>query len=117
MQEVLFIVAGPAYGTENAYNAMRSAVALVARPEVHVRVFLIGDGVTCARRGQKPASGYYNLADMLASLIVKGAEVACCGVCMDARAIADADLVDGARRSTMSGLAQWIVAADKVINF
>lgn len=40
-----------------------------------------------------------------------------CGTCMDARGLADADLVEGARRSTMDELAQAIAAADKALVF
>jgi len=36
---------------------------------------------------------------------------------MDARGIADADLVEGGLRGTMSELAQWTEWADKVIVF
>ena len=40
-----------------------------------------------------------------------------CGTCMDARAIGDADLIDGARRSTMDELAAETIVADKVLVF
>jgi len=40
-----------------------------------------------------------------------------CGSCMDARGLAEADLVEGARRSTMHELAQTTAAADKVLVF
>jgi uncharacterized protein involved in oxidation of intracellular sulfur len=40
-----------------------------------------------------------------------------CGTCMDARAITDAELMEGARRSTMDELAAETLAADKVLVF
>ena len=40
-----------------------------------------------------------------------------CGTCMDARGLTEAELIEGARRSTMDELAQATVAADKVIVF
>ena len=47
----------------------------------------------------------------------RGAEAGCCGTCWDARAIDDAQLLDGARRSTFEELTDWTLWADKVISF
>ncbi|HEX9837320.1 MAG TPA: DsrE family protein, partial [Alphaproteobacteria bacterium] len=44
-------------------------------------------------------------------------QVLLCGTCMDARGLAETDIVDGARRSTMDELAAATLAADKVIVF
>jgi uncharacterized protein involved in oxidation of intracellular sulfur len=117
MENILFVVNGPAYGTENAYNALRSSKALVERPDAHVRMFLIGDGVSCAIKEQKPPMGYYIVAKMLSSVIENGAEVAACGTCLAARGITDEMLINGVRRSTMVELAAWIVEASKVVSF
>ncbi len=68
----LFIVNDGPYGNERPYNALRLALALVKRPEVLVRVFLIGDGVSCATSGQKTPEGYYNVERMLKSLARRG---------------------------------------------
>jgi uncharacterized protein involved in oxidation of intracellular sulfur len=108
---------GPAYGTENAYNAMRLARTIIERPEARIRIFLIGDSGSCARKEQQPPAGYYNLAKMLTSVIEKGAEIGACGVCMDARGIQDGDLVPRVHRSTMNELAEWTVGASKVVSF
>ena len=40
-----------------------------------------------------------------------------CGTCMDARGLAESDLVEGSRRSSMDELAEATVAADKVLVF
>ena len=45
---------------------------LVKRPEVGVQVFMTGDGVLCARRGQKTPDGYYNVERMIKSLARRG---------------------------------------------
>jgi len=60
--------------------------------------------------------GYYNLELMVKSVARKGA-VLLCGTCMDARGITDADVVEGARRSTMDELAEATLAADRVLVF
>lgn len=43
--------------------------------------------------------------------------VVLCGTCMDARGMQEADMVDGAARSNLSELADWVLQADKVIVF
>ena len=53
---------------------------------------------------------------MLAKVLRSG-EVALCGTCMDARGLAESELVEGARRGTMSLLADWTAAAEKVLVF
>jgi len=115
--QTLLILNDPAYGTERSYNGLRLAGALARQDGSDVRVFLMGDAVTCAMAGQKVPDGYYHLDRMIASAIRHGAEIACCGTCMDARGIDDAHLVDGTRRSTLDELAEWTGWADKVITF
>jgi uncharacterized protein involved in oxidation of intracellular sulfur len=68
----LIIINDGPYGNERAYNALRLALNLVKRPEAAVRLFLIGDGVACARRGQKTPDGFYNVERMLKSLARRG---------------------------------------------
>ena len=115
--KTLFILNDPPYGTERSYNGLRLAAALAQRDGEDVRVFLLADAVGCAVAGQVLPDGYYHLDRMLGSAIRRGAEVGCCGTCMDARAIADAQLLDGARRSTLEELTDWTLWADKVITF
>ncbi len=69
----LLIVNDAPYGNERPYNALRLALNLVKRPEASVRVFLMGDGVNCAMRGQKTPDGYYNVERMLQSIARRGA--------------------------------------------
>lgn len=40
-----------------------------------------------------------------------------CGTCMDARGLTEAELIEGARCSTMDELAQATATADKVLVF
>ncbi len=68
----LLIVNDAPYGNERPYNALRLAMNLVKRPEASVRVFLMGDGVTCAVRGQQTPDGYYNVERMLQSIARRG---------------------------------------------
>ncbi len=71
-RHMLFIVNDGPYGNERPYNALRLALKLLNRPEVAVQVFLTGDGVGCARRGQKTPEGYYNVERVVKSLAQRG---------------------------------------------
>ncbi len=73
--------------------------------------------MACAKRGQKVAPGYYNIADMLGTFARHGGEVGVCGTCIDARGIAAEELIEGAPRGTMDQLTAWTRWADKVIVF
>ena len=113
----LFILNDAPYGSERSYNGLRLAGTLSKAEGEEVKLFLLGDAASCAKRGQKVAEGYYNIQIMLGRVVRNKAEVGVCGTCMDARAIADAELMDGARRSTLAELTSWTQWADKVIAF
>lgn len=113
---VLVVVNDQPYGSERPYNALRLATALSKRDEAEVRVFLFGDAVACAVKGQQLPDGHYHLDRMLKGLLHR-AQVACCGTCLDARGLTDDLLVDGARRSTLEELTDWTLWADKTLAF
>ena len=71
-RNVLFILNDAPYGNERPYNALRLALNLAKRDGVQVRVFMTGDGVLCARRGQQTPQGYYNIERMVKSLARRG---------------------------------------------
>jgi uncharacterized protein involved in oxidation of intracellular sulfur len=92
-------------------------MSLAKRPDTRVTVFLMADAVGAARRGQKTPDGYYNLERMLKRMTLPPHRVLLCGTCMDARGLTDADVVDGAVRSTMDELTTETLAADKLAVF
>lgn len=117
MSHFLVILNDPPYGTERSYNGLRLAHGLGKAGGGQVRVFLIGDAASCAKRGQSVPKGYYNIELMLRGVSHQGGEIGVCGSCMDARGIADAELVEGAHRSSMDELAAWTREADQVVTF
>jgi len=118
MQTVTIIVNGAPYGTEGPYNAFRLAAALASAAHgAKVRIFLMGDGVFAAKRGQTVPEGHYNTEKMLADLIAKGVAVRLCGTCCKARGITGEEITDGAAIGTMMELAKWVVESDKVLTF
>lgn len=116
MATTLFILNDAPYGNERVYNALRLAGALAGRDEQQVQVFLMADAVACAKAGQKVPEGYYNVELMLGKVLRRGS-VALCGTCMDARGLHEADMIEGAKRSTLAQLADWTLEADKVLVF
>ncbi|WP_163271054.1 DsrE/DsrF/TusD sulfur relay family protein [Chelativorans alearense] len=115
--KTLFILNDPPYGTERCYNALRLAHTLLKKdPEAEVSVFLMADAAIAARKGQKTPDGYYDMERIPKRVLAKGA-VLLCGTCMDARAMTDDDVMDGARHSTMDELGDATFAADKVLVF
>jgi uncharacterized protein involved in oxidation of intracellular sulfur len=116
MKSLLILNDAP-YGSERSYNALRLARSLLKAGGAEIRVFLIGDAAACAKAGQKVPQGFYNIGDMLGMVLRAGAEVGVCGTCIDARGIAETDLVQNAHRSTMEELTAWTQWADKVLVF
>jgi len=113
----LLVLNDAPYGSERTYNGLRLAGSLSRQENNQVKVFLIGDAVTSAKGGQKVPSGYYNVATMLGAVVRHGGVVGVCGSCIDARGIGEAELLEGARRSSMDELTAWTLEADKVLVF
>ena len=115
--KLLFILSDPPYGTEKMYNGLRLAATISKKEGVELKVFLLGDSSSGAHHGQKVPTGYYNIQTMIGTLVRKGIKIGVCGTCMDARGLTDAELLEGAHRSTMDELAAWTMEADKVVTF
>jgi uncharacterized protein involved in oxidation of intracellular sulfur len=116
--KVLMVLNDPPYGSERTYNGLRLALALVKHdPQVQVTVFLMADAVGAARAGQKTPEGYYNIERMLKRFAMGSSRILLCGTCMDARGVAETDMLEGARRSTMDELADATLTSDKILIF
>lgn len=106
------------YGSEKTWNAFRLASTSASEGmDMQVRLFLMGDSVSAAKKGQKTPEGYYNMEKMLQALIAKGVEVKTCGTCITARGLDESEMVNGVSKGTMRILAEWIKDSDKVISF
>ena len=113
MTKTLFILNDAPFGTERSYNALRPAGALSKRPGMELRIFLMGDATSCAKANQNVPQGYYNIEVMLRGPAHNGVEIGVCGTCMDARGIAETELVDGTKRGTLEQLTAWMLWAEK----
>jgi uncharacterized protein involved in oxidation of intracellular sulfur len=118
LEILTLIINGAPYGDEKVWNALRLATASVsAAIGMKVNIFLLGDAVSAAKKGQNPPEGYYNLEKMIHDLINSGAKVAACGTCLNARAIAKDALVDGVEVGTLLKLAGWIKESGSALSF
>ena len=115
--KTLVVLNDAPYGSERTYNGARLAGAMARAEDHEVKVFLIGDAASAAHNKQKVPSGFYNLEVMLGSVVNHGGVIGVCGTCMDARGIAEEDLILGAHRSTLDELTQWTTWADKALVF
>jgi len=118
LETLTIIINGAPYGDERVWNALRLALTSnSATIDMHVNIFLLGDAVNAAKKGQNTPEGYYNLEQMLTNLINKGAEVSVCGTCIQARGLKEEDLVDGVKIGSMTILAHWVKESQKVLSF
>jgi uncharacterized protein involved in oxidation of intracellular sulfur len=119
LETLTMLLQSAPYGDERIWNAFRLAQALVTTSiGMKVNIFLTGDAVSTAKKGQKPPKGYYNLESMLKDLIKKGVEVVCCYTCIASRGLTQEELIEGILvGSTVGDLARWIKESQKVLSF
>lgn len=108
----------PYDNTDVTWNGLRLAETL-RKNEQEVRIFLMNDSVDMARDVCKPPQGYdQDLSQMLKDLIANGVQVKVCGTCMTRCGIyKNHPYFDGAEKSTMGALADWVTDSDKVLTF
>jgi uncharacterized protein involved in oxidation of intracellular sulfur len=118
LEILTLIINGAPYGDEKVWNALRLATASISTAiGLKVNIFLLGDAVSAAKKGQKPPEGYYNLEKMLQDLLGSGAKVLACGTCLNARAITKDTLIEGVEVGTMLKLAGWIKESGSTLSF
>jgi len=114
---ILTIIVNDApYGIEKPWNAFRLC-STSASEGIKIQLFLMGDSVVSAKKGQSTPQGYYNMEKMLGALIKKGVDIKVCGSCINARGLTIPELVDGIELGSMKILVDWITHSDKVISF
>ncbi len=108
----------PYDNTDVTWNGLRLAEKLSETGQ-EVRIFLMNDSVDMARDVCKPPEGYdQDLSQMLKDLIARGVPVKVCGTRMARCGIyKNHPYFEGAEKSTMPELTEWVVDSDKVITF
>ncbi len=108
----------PYDNTDVTWNGLRLAETLRASGN-EVRIFLMNDSVDMARSVCKPPANYdQDLSQMLKDLIANNVAVKVCGTCMARCGIhKNHPYFEGAIKSTMGELAEWVVSSDRVLTF
>ncbi len=118
MKTLIILNRVPYDNTDVTWNALRLAETL-RKNSVEVRIFLMNDSVDMARDVCKPPTNYdQDLSQMLKDLISNGVQVKVCGTCMSRCGIfKNHPYFEGAEKSTMQALSEWIIDSDKVLTF
>ena len=108
----------PYDNTDVTWNGLRLAKKLYEGGN-EVNLFLMNDSVDMARDVCKPPEGYdQDLSQMLKELISFNVKVKVCGTCMSRCGIyKNHPYFDGAEKSTMAELSEWVTECDRVISF
>lgn len=118
MKTLIIFNREPYDGTDITWNGLRLAGQL--RKTGHeVRIFLMNDSVDMARDVCTPPATYdQDLSKMLRELIAAGVAVKVCGTCMARCGVhKNHPYFDGAEKSTMAALAEWVTDSDRVLTF
>lgn len=104
--------------TDVTWNGLRLAETLRKKGD-EVRIFLMNDAVDMARDICKKPEGYdQDLSQMLKDLISNGVYVRVCGTCMARCGVyKNHPYFEGANKSTMAELADWLTDSDRVLTF
>ena len=116
---ILFIFNRQPYDqTDVTWNGLRLATKLVENNK-QVRIFLMNDAVDMARDTCVPPEGYdQDLKVILKNLISLGVPVEVCGTCMARCGIhKNEPYYQGANKSTMAKLADWVSDSEKILTF
>lgn len=118
MKTLIIFNREPYDNTDVTWNGLRLAETLRKKGQ-EVRIFLMNDSVDMARDVCKMPEGYdQDLSQMLKELISKGVKVKVCGTCMARCGVyKNHPYFDGAEKSTMAELADWVLDSDKVLTF
>lgn len=116
MQKLLFIIHSAPYGDEHFFSALRLALQLQETKQAEINLFLMSDAVLGGITKQNPSEGYH-IQQMLEILTAQGAKVKLCKTCTNARGLTELPLIEGVEIGTLPELADWTLAADKVLNF
>lgn len=118
VQTILIIVNAPPYGSERMLSALRLATTIASQESetVDLRLFMLSDAVTVGLVNQADQTGG-GMQQMLEELVQHGTQIRLSRTCALARGIADIGLIPGVTIGTLPELAEWTLAADKVLTF
>lgn len=116
MNTLLIMNASP-YGNLHSYNGFQLARELAKNERNAVRLFLTGEATATARRSQWVPTCYSSIESILLDVTRRGGKVGVWFSSMDARGLQESELMEGAARSRLAELAEWMAWADRTMVF
>ncbi len=107
------VIGDGGYTAERPYTMLRFAYTALLEDN-KINIFLVEDGIFVGKKNQDPTT-YDNIGKWMKDVIVEGANVKACGVCMKARGLSEDELMDGIERTTMNGFVAMCEEADNVL--
>jgi len=114
MKTLIIMNASP-YGNQRSYHGFQLARELVKNDANNVRLFLTGDASSAARRSHWVPTCYSAIESILIDVNRRGGKIGVWFNSMDARGLQETELLEGASRSRLAELADWMAWADKTI--
>ena len=99
MSSTLFIINDAPYGNERAYDALRPRARSPERRASRCASSSWPMRSAAPRPGKRCLRRYYNV-NLMPNKVLRKGEVGLCGTCMDARGMAEAEFIEGAKRGT-----------------
>jgi sulfur relay (sulfurtransferase) complex TusBCD TusD component (DsrE family) len=116
--DLIIIILNEGPGSTKSWNGLRLAGGMIG-VDMKVKIFLLDEGVYCAKKGQSPIDGLkeQNLGKRIKELIEMGADVDACGVCIEAKGLTKGEMIEGVSVSSMIDLAKSIKESKQVLVF
>lgn len=112
MPTVSFLFFSGPYQSESPETTIELARAALEKG-VDVKIFCYMDAVNCVKTGQKKVPGVTNIEEQFRDLIMKGADVRLCTLCMLVRGTKD--YIEGAKRAGTPDIADMAEESDRVL--
>ncbi len=112
MPTISFLFFSGPYQSESPETTIELARAALEKG-VDVKIFCYMDAVNCVKTGQKKVPGVTNIEEQFRDLIMKGADVRLCTLCMLVRGTKD--YIEGAKRAGTPDIADMAEESDRVL--
>jgi len=112
MPTISFLFFSGPYQSESPETTIELARAALEKG-IDVKIFCYMDAVNCVKTGQKKVPGVTNIEEQFRDLIMKGADVRLCTLCMLVRGTKD--YIEGAKRAGTPDIADMAEESDRVL--
>lgn len=112
MPTISFLFFSGPYQSESPETTIELARAALEKG-VEVKIFCYMDAVNCVKTGQKKVPGVINIEEQFRDLIMKGADVRLCTLCMLVRGTKD--YIEGCKRAGTPDISDMVEESDRTL--